>query len=95
MDFVNVAVERKLKGDGVEAGGEKGWAFYELAKIDPARGGASRAEVDALRLMAVFLNHWDNKGPNQRLVCEGDQPAPCAHPLAMMQDVGSDFGPRK
>ena len=34
----------------------------ELDRIDPAAGGSSRAEVDALRLMAVFLNHWDTKG---------------------------------
>ena len=95
IDFVNVAVERKIKGDSVEAGGTKGWDFYELSKIDPARGGASRADVDALRLMAVFLNHWDNKGPNQRLLCEGDQKAPCDHPLAMVQDTGSDLGPTK
>ncbi len=95
IDFVNVAVERKLQGNGVEAGARKGWDFHELAKIAPARGGASRAEVDALRLMAVFLNHWDNKGPNQRLLCEGDQKAPCNHPLAMIQDTGSDLGPNK
>jgi hypothetical protein len=95
IDFVNVAVERKLKGDGVEAGATKGWDFYELSKIDPSRGGASRADVDALRLMAVFLNHWDNKGPNQRLLCEGDQKAPCDHPLVMIQDTGSDLGPVK
>jgi hypothetical protein len=95
IDFVNVSVERKLKGDSMEAGGLKGWDFYELSKIDPARGGASRADVDALRLMAIFLNHWDNKGPNQRLLCEGDQKAPCDHPLAMMQDTGSDLGPLK
>ena len=25
IDFVNVAVERKLEGAAVEAGGEKGW----------------------------------------------------------------------
>jgi hypothetical protein len=43
----------------------------------------------------VFLNHWDNKGNNQRLVCEGDRPSPCDHPLAMVQDTGSDFGPFK
>jgi hypothetical protein len=95
IDFVNVGVERKRKGDAVEAGSQKGWGFYELAKIDPARGGASRAEVDGLRLMAVFLNHWDNKGPNQRLLCEGEQKAPCDHPLAMIQDTGSDLGPNK
>ena len=66
-----------------------------MSAIDPSVGGASRAEVDALRLMAVFLNHWDNKGPNQRLLCEGEQKAPCSHPLAMLQDAGSDLGPNK
>jgi hypothetical protein len=43
----------------------------------------------------MFLNHWDNKGPNQRLLCQGSQKAPCDHPLAMIQDTGSDFGPTK
>ena len=95
IDFVNVAVERKMKGHSVETGMTKGWDFHELSKIDPAKGGATRAEVDAMRLMAVFLNHWDNKGPNQRLLCEGDQKAPCDHPLAMLQDTGSDLGPNK
>ena len=32
-------------------------------------GGSSRAEVDALRLMAILLAHWDNKGANQKLLC--------------------------
>ena len=60
-DFQWAAVERRFKGSSIEAGDVEGWAFYELDKIDPARGGSSRAEVDALRLMAVFLHHWDNK----------------------------------
>jgi len=95
IDFVNVAVERKLKGQTVEAGSVKGWDFSELSKIDPPHGGSSVAAVDAFRLIEVFLNHWDNKAGNQRLLCEGDQPAPCEHPLAMVQDTGSDFGPLK
>jgi hypothetical protein len=43
--------------------------------------------------MAVFLNHWDNKPSNQSLLCvdAGD----CEHPLAMIQDAGSTFGPKK
>ena len=53
-DFTRVSVERNLDGEAIEAGNERGWAFYELDKIDPARGGATRAEVDALRLMASF-----------------------------------------
>jgi hypothetical protein len=92
IDFPNVSVERKFGGHAVEAGDLKGWSFFELNTIDPAAGGASRAEVDALRLMAMFLNHWDNKGENQRLVCVHND---CAGPLAMLQDVGSDFGPVK
>jgi hypothetical protein len=94
-DFAQVSVERNLDGEAIEVGHERGWAFYELDKIDPSRGGASRAEVDALRLMAVFLHHWDNKSSNQRLTCINAKTANCAHPLAMIQDVGSEFGPKK
>ena len=90
-----VSVERNLDGEPIEAGDERGWAFHELHKIDPARGGATQAEVDALRLMATFLHHWDNKSSNQRLTCANAKTTECAHPLAMIQDVGSEFGPKK
>ena len=94
-DFRNVSVERNFDGEAIEVGNERGWAFYELDEIDPSRGGATRAEVDALRLMAVFLHHWDNKSSNQRLTCANAETADCEHPLAMIQDVGSEFGPKK
>ena len=94
-DFKNVSVERNLDGEAIEVGNERGWAFYELGKIDSSRGGATSAEIDALRLMAVFLHHWDNKSSNQRLTCAGAKTADCKHPLAMIQDVGSEFGPKK
>ena len=94
-DFKDVSVERNLDGEAIEAGPERGWAFYELDKIDPSRGGATRAEIDALRLMAVFLHHWDNKSSNQRLTCPDAKNTNCKHPLAMIQDVGSEFGPKK
>ena len=46
-----------------------------------------------------MLAHWDNKSENQRLVClsEADWPdgGKCSRPLAMLQDVGGSFGPRK
>lgn len=96
IDFVNVSVERRFKGHGIDEGQDKGWSFYELSTIDPSRGGATRAEVDALRLMAVFLGHWDNKVSNQRLLCEDNvKHEPCEHPLAMIHDLGSSFGPYK
>jgi hypothetical protein len=96
-DFEWVAIEHKLEGNAVEAGDTSGWAFHELDRIDAARGGATPAEIDALRLMAVFLAHWDNKSDNQRLLCRPAPNAthPCARPLAMLQDVGATFGPRK
>ena len=96
--FEHVAVERKLEGEEVEAGDFEGWQWSELTAVDPARGGASRADLDALRLMAVLLGHWDNKSSNQRLVCRGREaadPTRCEVPVLMLQDLGSTFGPRK
>jgi len=94
-DFRDVSVERNFEGESIEVGSERGWAFHELDTINPARGGATRAEVDALKLMAMFLHHWDNKSSNQRLICANAKTANCTHPLAMIQDVGSEFGPKK
>ena len=94
-DFEWVAVERKGRYRSLKFGSEEGWAFYELSRIDPALGGAAPAEVDALRLAAVFLSHWDNKMSNQRLACPAAGAETCEHPLAMLQDVGSTFGPKK
>ena len=59
---------------------------------------APRAQVDALRLLAVLLAHWDNKAENQRLVCPpgGTGRTAAAHaPLAIIQDAGATFGPTK
>ena len=99
QDFEWAAVERRYDGRAIETNDIEGWAFFELALIDPAKGGAPRAHVDALRLLAVFIAHWDNKSENQRLVCPSDQDWPeggtCARPFAMLQDVGAAWGPRK
>jgi len=97
-DYEWVALERKYDAWHIETAAQEGWAFPELGRIDPSQGGASRAQVDALRLTAVFLAHWDNKADNQRLVCDRrDWPegTPCAAPLMLLQDVGATFGPRK
>jgi hypothetical protein len=98
VDFDVAVVEQKLDGRVIEAFEDQGWAWYELDRIDPAHGGSTRAEVDAFRLMAIFLAHWDNKAPNQRLICPTGSDNPdgtCREPLAIMQDVGATFGPLK
>ena len=98
-DFEWVAVERKHDARPIETEQLEGWAFFELDLIDPKKGGSPRAHVDALRLLAVLIAHWDNKSENQRLVCLSQDDWPdggrCSRPMAMLQDVGSAFGPRK
>ena len=93
-DFEWAAVERKFPGPSIKTDTLEGWAWWELP-----RSQAPRADLDALRLTAVFLAHWDNKSGNQRLVCL-DRPAPsrqqrCTRPLLMIQDLGATFGPTK
>ena len=98
VTFDAVVIERRLDGRAIESPNQRGWAWFELEKIDPARGGSSQAELDALRLMAMVLAHWDNKAENQRLLCPpgADRPdGSCAEPLAVVQDLGATFGPLK
>jgi hypothetical protein len=94
-DIAWAAVERKHPGVEIETADRRGWAWYELDTVD-----APRAHVDALRLMAMFLVHWDNKSENQRLVCLDDESSlltggRCRVSLAVVQDLGATFGPRK
>jgi hypothetical protein len=97
-DYEWVALERKYRATTIETATAEGWAFPELGRIDESKGGAPRAHVDALRLVAVFLADWDNKPDNQRLVCDSREwpdGAACPAPFMMLQDLGATFGPRK
>jgi hypothetical protein len=93
-DFEWVAVERKFPAHPMETPSGEGWSWWELED-----SGRPPADVDAIRLLAMFLAHWDNKDQNQRLVClDGPPPGPdaeCARPVAMIQDLGGTFGPTK
>lgn len=96
--FDTAVIERRIDGRKIEGASDEGWSWYELDQIDPSRGGSSRAEVDALRLMAVVLAHWDNKGENQRLICPAGAElsnAECGRPIAVIQDLGATFGPNR
>ena len=99
-EFEWVAVERKMAGRALELEHYEGWDWWELDLVSPEHGGAPAADLDALRLMVVFLGHWDNKAPNQRLLCSRTAdpeatPDTCDVPLLMLQDVGATFGPTK
>jgi hypothetical protein len=96
-DLDTATIERRHRGIKIEAFKDQGWAWFELDQVDPARGGSPRAEVDALRLMAMILDHWDNKAENQRLVCASGEAGTggCRQPVAIIQDLGATFGPLK
>jgi hypothetical protein len=90
-DFDWVSVERKWPAAAIETDSQEGWAWWELNDST-----APPDEIDAFRLLAVFLGHWDNKSDNQRLVCmDADAGPACARPVLMMTDVGATFGPTK
>lgn len=90
--FDPAVIERKMPGEEFGAG----WSWKELESIDEAAGGASRAQRDGLKLLAVFLQHTDSKPEQQRLACldepETEGPPACGRPFMMINDVGLTFG---
>ena len=97
--FDPAIIERGVKGKNIEArGAHEGWEWSELETVDERKGGAPRAQLDALKLLAVFVQHSDNKDEQQRLVClpgatrddaEGDQT--CQQPFLFTVDLGCTF----
>lgn len=98
VPFEPAVIERQLPGRRIAAQPNQGWSWFELDRVDPSKRGSPRAHVDALRLMAVLLAHWDNKSENQRIVCPSGQDArdgSCRAPVLAVQDLGATFGPLK
>ena len=97
--FEHAAIERPFDGRKIEASDDQGWNWYELDKIDPRRG----------RLAAGARGRVAPRGrPARALGQQGSEPAArlpagiatsrmasCAAPLAMIQDLGATFGPKK
>jgi hypothetical protein len=95
--FETAALERKASGKTMEAKADEGWKWPELDLVNPAAGGAPSAQRDALKLLAVMLQHTDTKAQQQRLVCTtkpapGDNGEDCATPVLLLHDVGLTFG---
>jgi len=89
-------IERKMRGKDIETSGGSGWAWPELDLVDQSAGGAPRAQRDALKLLAVFIQHSDSKPEQQRLICADDRrneiDGPCADVWMMVHDLGQTFG---
>ena len=96
--FDPAAIERKFKGDEIEVPGFEGWSWLELEAVADNSAGATRAQIDALKLLAAFIQHVDSKPDNQALMCEdgavrrdrqGNET--CAQPILIVKDLGSSF----
>ena len=91
--FDPASIERKMPGK--EFTPDSSWAWGELDNVQEARGGAPAAHRDALKLVAVFLQHTDSKPEQQRVVCREDDArtaGTCTQPVMMINDVGLTFG---
>jgi hypothetical protein len=93
--FDPAAIERKPQGHEMKSEHKGGWEWPELDEVDEQQGGAPRAQRDALKLLAVFMQHTDNKPDNERLLCLPHGRAGngiCDEPFMMLHDVGLTFG---
>jgi hypothetical protein len=99
--FDPATIDSKMPGKTLETKPDEGWVWNELDLVDESAGGAPLAQRDALKLLAVFVQHTDTKANNQRLICldkqfgKGDKHAvapECAHPFMMVPDLGTTFG---
>jgi hypothetical protein len=92
--FAPAAIERKMEGREWSGAGGSGWAWKELDRIDPAQGGGTLEQRDALKLLAVLIQHTDSKPEQQRILCldAKHEDQSCERPLLMLNDVGMTFG---
>jgi hypothetical protein len=92
--FDPATIERKPKGHDMSGEDKGGWSWAELDLIDERQGGAPKAQRDALKLLAVFMQHTDSKPEQQRLLClpGGLTDSGCDRPFMMVHDVGLTFG---
>lgn len=97
--FAPATIERPFKGEDIEVPGYEGWGWRELEHVGGEDGGATRAQIDALKLLAVFVQHVDSKPEQQALVCADDDVTEdrrgnesCRRPKLVVKDLGSTFG---
>lgn len=96
--FEDSEMERSFPGLEIGEYHDQGWAWKDLDDVDEKAGGAGKAQIDALKLLAVFIQHTDSKHQQQRLGCyaqdldQSTHPPTCKKPVLMIQDLGQTFG---
>lgn len=103
--FIPTAIERKMDGDEIlfqrrNGTVREGVTVSEMLRklpADPYLKYQKWMHRDALRLLAVMLQHTDNQIANQRMMCQGpsDRHGNCLGRVVMyIQDIGTSFGVR-
>ena len=97
--FKNAVIQEKKKGKEITVWGkaEVGWNWKnDLSLVSEEQGGATRAQVDALKLMAVLVQHGDSKSAQQKLICRpedyDEDKKVCRQPYIYVYDLGKSFG---
>jgi hypothetical protein len=97
--FDLAAVEEKIDSETIETKDKQGWKWSLLNRVDEGQGGASKAEIDALKLLNAFVQNADNKSKQNTLACpkaalevDDDGAVTCRRPIMYVDDLGSVFG---
>ena len=97
--FDPAAIEEKLDAEPIEERKDQGWRWKSLDLVDANLGGATKAEIDALKLLNAFVQNADNKSKQNSLACPRNEltvddggNVTCRRPILYVDDLGSVFG---
>ena len=96
--FDPATIEERLDAEVIEERKDQGWSWSELDEVDASAGGATRAEIDAFKLLNAFVQNADNSHEQNALVCPRDEitgpggQATCRRPVLYVADLGAVFG---
>jgi hypothetical protein len=97
--FDPAALEERLDFEPIEEKENQGWSWRSLRLVDEKAGGATKAEIDALKLLNAFVQNADNKSkqnsfgcPRSELVADADGKVSCRRPVLYVDDLGAVFG---
>ena len=97
--FDPATIEEKLDAEPIEQHEDEGWSWRSLALVDERLGGATKAEIDALKLLTAFVQNADNAHeqntlacPRRELVEDETGHVTCRRPILYVDDLGAVFG---
>ena len=101
--FEQISIERRHAGSEIKIRNQngsvsEGFSFEELLDYVPEQGPErvrEQTEREALKLLAVFMRHADNKPGNQAMFCSGktDRLGGCDGQISLLiHDLGLTFG---